>query len=174
MEALTSVQSPVGSSLYKPEVILVPIPFRHRFAAAAGGTSYLSDALMYRKWAIRMDQVCTIGNVFAKSFHSITQSGCERLPDIDLLAPGARGRRARHGGRLQCTFPHLPAPIRLHIRWCVELISRGYDAAEHSRALEDDNGIQSGSRCSPDIAFLFIPIFFPFAPQIRIQIQIQI
>lgn len=67
----------------------------------------------------------------------------------------------------KCTLLHL----RLLVRCWVELISWGNDAAEHSIAWKNYNGIQSGSRCSPDIAYYYSHLH-P-GPLIQIQIRIR-
>lgn len=142
-------------------------------AAAAGGTSRQAsakDAVMYRKWPIRLYQVQnpkSLPSLYIPSH--IFFAGSIYLTFISSLHEQAKCLYAHHGSRLQCTFPHL----QLHIRCWVELILRGNDAAEHSRAREDYDGIQSGSRCSPDIAYYYSHLH-SLHPLVQIQIQIRL
>lgn len=65
--------------------------------------------------------------------------------------------------------------LRMHVRCWVELILWGNEAAERERGIARNNynGIQSGSRCSPDIAYYYYSHLHP-TPLIQIQIQIRV
>lgn len=90
------------------------------------------------------------------------------LVSLLCLQEQARYLCTHHGSVPFACLLHL----RMHIRCWVELILWGNDAAERSIAGKNYSGIQSGSRCSPDIAY-YDSHLHP-SPLIQIQNQVLI
>lgn len=141
---------------------------------STGQTSPLSNQLLSSvsptvSWkAIDLQGVW--GEILKKFAHILFLTFAGSITDLCLLVYTSKQDICVHTmeGVPFLTLLHLP----LHIRCWVELILWENDAAEHSIARKNYNGIQSGSRCSPDIAYYYSHLH-P-GPLVRIQIQIQV